>query len=386
MNIDNQEQYEFDDYLDEIGQFDFNSVSITGTDWTTETIIRQVEKGNISLSPVFQRRDAWTPERKSLFIESLLIGMPIPQLVLAEDPKQRGRYIVLDGKQRLLSILQFAAVNSRDKYPALRLRHLPLLSDIEGMTYEELESSGYNLSIFENQWIRTVIIKNSPSENMLAQVFYRLNTGSLPLSPQELRFALHPGDFTKYIDEKSESSAALKFFLGNTSVDFRMRDVELMLRIFANHSNISSYNGNLKYYLDNCFEQLSTHFTEKKTELDILCSEVEKAHDLVYQIFGNDSYKKWNGTLFEGRKNRAIFEILIHTLSNEKTRDTITNNKDKSFKEMFLALCSQNRNFINSIEKTTKSITAVSNRFNLLIDEINKLYKTDLVKITFRKV
>ncbi|HFR4125238.1 TPA: DUF262 domain-containing protein [Yersinia enterocolitica] len=77
---------------------------VFSTDWTTETIINQISKGTIDLNPNFQRRDAWTQEEKSKFIESLILGFPIPPIVLALNKNIRGKYIVLDGKQRLLSI------------------------------------------------------------------------------------------------------------------------------------------------------------------------------------------------------------------------------------------------------------------------------------------
>ncbi|WP_283206809.1 DUF262 domain-containing protein [Methylobacterium thuringiense] len=67
----------------------------------------QAKRGNIEMRPRFQRRDAWRVLRKSRFVESIILGLPIPQIVLAEKRNERGKYIVLDGKQRLLSLLQF---------------------------------------------------------------------------------------------------------------------------------------------------------------------------------------------------------------------------------------------------------------------------------------
>src|SRR5690606_38118167 len=85
-----------------------NSV-IWGTDWTTETIVNQLKKGNIDLNPKFQRRNAWSQINKSRFIESLILGLPIPQIILAEKKDLKGSYIVIDGKQRLLTIRSFFA-------------------------------------------------------------------------------------------------------------------------------------------------------------------------------------------------------------------------------------------------------------------------------------
>ncbi|MGA2136906.1 MAG: DUF262 domain-containing protein [Bryobacteraceae bacterium] len=59
---------------------------VFGTDWTAATLIDQLGRGNIKLDPIFQRRDAWNAARKSRFIESIILGLPIPQLGL---PKRR---------------------------------------------------------------------------------------------------------------------------------------------------------------------------------------------------------------------------------------------------------------------------------------------------------
>lgn len=107
---------------------------VSGTDWTAETIITQIDKGNIQLNPRFQRRDAWETTRKSQFIESLILGLPIPQLVLAESPSKRGAYIVIDGKQRLLSIRQFAAKTDDKTFSPLKLSGLTIREDLKGQT------------------------------------------------------------------------------------------------------------------------------------------------------------------------------------------------------------------------------------------------------------
>ncbi|MFM5890715.1 MAG: DUF262 domain-containing protein, partial [Dolichospermum sp.] len=71
------------------------------------TILDQLIRNNIQLTPRFQRRDAWDITLKSRFIESLILGFPVPQIVLAVNRQEKGKFIVLDGKQRLLTILQF---------------------------------------------------------------------------------------------------------------------------------------------------------------------------------------------------------------------------------------------------------------------------------------
>ena len=98
---------ENDDMIDEIEPSNFQNIIIYSRDWTVETIINQINKGNIHLEPKFQRRNAWNDEKRSKLIESLIVGLPIPEIILAESRKSKGQFIVVDGKQRLLSIAGF---------------------------------------------------------------------------------------------------------------------------------------------------------------------------------------------------------------------------------------------------------------------------------------
>src|ERR1043166_4290037 len=109
------------------------------TDWTTETLIQQLRKSTILLDPSFQPRDAWTVPRKSRFIESLILGLPIPQIVLAERQDKKGRFIVLDGKQRLLSLLQFCSPKD-ELGSGFALKGLTILKQLNGKTFEDFNS------------------------------------------------------------------------------------------------------------------------------------------------------------------------------------------------------------------------------------------------------
>jgi hypothetical protein len=147
---------------------------VTSTDWTVETLISQLKKRNIKLDPSFQRRDAWTSKRKSEFIESLFLGLPVPQIVLAESKEKKGAYIVLDGKQRLLTLRQFSATSQDPEFKQLRLSGLALrpdLNDISLVDATEDQTLNDDLRFFENQTIRTVVLRNWPSEEYLYWFF-----------------------------------------------------------------------------------------------------------------------------------------------------------------------------------------------------------------------
>src|SRR5262249_46002131 len=154
------------------------------------------------------------------------LGLPIPQLVLAERPGRKGAFLVIDGKQRLLTLLQFAA-DADSGFDPLQLAGLEVRADLNGATYEDFKAEGRegDRSAFDNQAIRTVVVRNWKNENLLFRIFLRLNTNSVPLSPQELRQALHPGPFVDFLDDFSAQSQALHRVLGIRGADFRMRDV-----------------------------------------------------------------------------------------------------------------------------------------------------------------
>jgi len=212
-------------YFDEIGVEDESDIEsteasrafITGSDWTTETIVSQLRKGNIDLNPSFQRREVWTAKRKSSLIESIILNFPIPQLVLAAQKDDPNTYIVLDGKQRLLAIRQFCADPNDDRdeqFQPLYLEGLTVREELNGEPREGLVSQSdqfqNTLNAFDNHTIRTVVIRHWPDEDYLHRVFQRLNTGSVPLSSQELRQAIHPGPFTDFVDDFSAHSNSLQ--------------------------------------------------------------------------------------------------------------------------------------------------------------------------------
>lgn len=374
-----------DDYIDDIedvGIEGFSDASVTGTDWTTETIIRQVSKGNIILSPSFQRRDAWTQERKSLFIESLMLNLPVPQLVLAESPHSKGKFIVLDGKQRLLSILQFAGVDLRDTFPEFKLKGLPVLSKLNGKTFGDLIEDNEDLSAFENYTIRTSVVKNCPNEEVLYQIFYRLNTGSLPLSPQELRFALKPGEFSEFLDSTSAQLEVFKYIFNDKKPDFRMRDAELLLRHLANKFFIVEYSGNLKKFLDESYQKFADSFEAYSYGLHHEIKQLDDAHCFLVEAFGEDLYKKWKNGKFESRFNRSVFEVMAYIFSYPHVRDNVRS-RIQDIKHVFVQKMAEDHSFLAYFESTTKSVEAVSNRFSLTAELFNDKLGADapVVKI-----
>lgn len=354
---------------------DFSSIAISASDWTTETIVGQIDKGNILLSPDFQRRDAWDPTRKSRFIESLILGFPIPQIVLAESKSKKGSYIVLDGKQRLLSIRQFfATVDQSESYKKLTLKTLVLKDDLNGKTIEALRgdpSFENDVASLENQTIRTVVIKNWRDERFLYHVFLRLNTGSVPLSPQELRQALHPGPFVNFLEKKSTDSVPLREILKIKTADFRMRDSELLLRYFAFKNFLTVYKGDLKDFLDTTCKYYNEQWAISEPLIEQQYADFVESHDVVKGIFGKNAYRKWTGKQYESRFNRAVFDVMILAFSELSVRTQAAGHYGE-IEVAYKEVCSESA-FLTSVESTTKSIDATVTRLALWYEKLNGL-------------
>lgn len=364
----------------------FSEAVIWGTDWTVETILSQLVKGNIDLKPKFQRRDAWNQVEKSRLIESLMLGVPVPPIILAEKKDNRGKYIVIDGKQRLLAIRQFCAGES-DDFAGLKLKQLQILQELNGKTIQEIQDD-YRLGDFknqlENQTIRTVVIKNWPSEAFLFAVFLRLNTGSKKLSPQELRQALHPGEFLDFLDDATAESESFLKLLNNTEADSRMRDVELALRFYAFKYNIENNRGNLKELLDATCERLNNAWSTQEKQLVLDFKNLEKAIEFCFTLFGEKSaFSRYTSKGYNNRFNRPLFEVFTYYFAKEEILSAINNNKEE-FTSEFESLSLSDHRFNESISSTTKELTKVEYRFNKIQELIRKITSLPVPKLVKR--
>ncbi|MFG2078702.1 DUF262 domain-containing protein [Nonomuraea maritima] len=362
-DIWDDEDGEEEDAAEAVSSEDVTRAVVTDTDWTAETILSQLRRGNIQLNPRFQRRDAWDKPRKSKFIESLILGLPIPQIVLAENKKSRGKFIVIDGKQRLLALRQFAAGSSfagsdnEGQFKGFSLSGLEVREDLRLATLKKLEENPQHiddLNAFLNETIRTVVIRRWPNEDFLNLVFLRLNTGSVKLSPQELRQALHPGKFTDFLDDKASNSEWLQKALRIQKPDFRMKDVEVLLRYYAFHFRLTEYAGNLKKFLDETVDELNKAWDLDTSEIEAAGHECEEAIKATFDAFGENAFYRWSGDRYEGRFNRAVFDIMTYYFSRPELRESVPA-AGEAIARAFEQLCDQNPLFVEAIQTTTKT-------------------------------
>lgn len=339
----------------------FSQLIVAPSDWTIGTIYNQIGK-QIDLDPDFQRRNVWAPKAKSSFIESLFLGIPIPQILLATKDGRRGNYIVLDGKQRLLTIYEFLSGRTLQGN-RFKLTNMRILKDLNGENWESIAKDYELKDQFLNETVRTTIVKNWSSEAVLYEIFFRLNSGSVKLSPMELRMSLLPGPFLKFIVNWTEDVSDLHKLLRKSRPDERMTDVEIAIRHLAfSHSQIL-YEGDLRSFLDNFCSEANERFEPDNNiyqrQLDIM----NEAIVLGMDIFTEKKFcRKFAEGDYENRFNRAIFDVLVGAFANREFYNFSRANK-QVVKQAYEKLCTTDENFIRSIETTTKGIEQTRKRY-----------------------
>ena len=344
----------------EINQF--GQAVLWATDWTVETVLAQLRRQNIELNPRFQRRDAWSRIAKSRFIESIILGLPIPQVVLAESREERGRYIILDGKQRLLSLMQFAGT-AEGTVNKFSLSGLEVRTDLSRKRFRNLEEDAFlrpELNAFLNHTIRTIVIRNWPSLSFLHVVFQRLNTGSLKLSPQELRQAVAPGPFTYFVDDITIDAVETRHLLGNSRPDPRMRDVELIVRAISFKHRLVEYTGRMKDFLDDTCIYFNDNWNQLEAQASASAQDFLDGIRCLEEIFGYDKIaRKLHSKLF----NRSIFDPLIYFAMDQNTRGLMADYADR-VKNAYDAVI-QDQEFQAAVESDTAGIPHTEVRFRV---------------------
>ena len=142
-----------------------------------------------------------------------------------------------------------------------------------------------------------------------------------------------------------------------------MRDVELFVRYIAFQYDLENYSGNLKKFLDDECNQLNKKWATEEPVIKGKAIQMEEAIGTVYDVFGDNAFRKWDGVKYENRFNRAVFDIMTYYFANERVRKQALLKKVK-LKASFQKL-SDDPAFVRSVESTTKSVEATSKRFQL---------------------
>lgn len=378
MNEDFEEAYQ---ELDDITETNENAnLIVFSRDWTVATILNQIEQGNIDLNPGFQRRNAWTDDKRSKLIESILIGYPIPEIVLAEDKNKRNSFIVIDGKQRLLTIAGFKNPDVYQYWTKKNPKTTGLLSSYNRMSYSDIESDSDLLRIFENSALRCTVISNYPNDEALYDIFYRLNSGSTPLSSQELRQALNKGYFSEFLITVTEQDNVLRRVMNLKDADKRLRDVEVLLRCMSFLKFSDRYKGNLLQFLDGTTHSFNKSWATQESEIKALKDKVMATIDKLVVVFGSSENvaRKFQNGVRNKQFNRVLLEVLVFYFA-EMDEVVLTQDNNQKFLNEYKRLFETDPEFQATIDGSTKNMDKYRIRYSRIQDIVNDAYGVNLV-------
>ena len=232
------------------------------------------EDENEIFIPDYQREMTWGEDRQSKFIESVLLGLPIPYIFVADisENEDLARLEIIDGTQRIRTLARF--INNE-----LRLNNLEKLDSLDGFTFEDLPLARQRR--FQRTTIRMIQLTEDADEETRRDLFERINTGSVDLNEMEKRRGSKPGKFLDLIEELSKLEQ-FRNLCSFTETEIKKRDPqEFILRFFAFLNNYKNYSGKkihqfLDEYLEEANNSESLDIGVMKAEFVFMLSFVEK--------------------------------------------------------------------------------------------------------------
>lgn len=203
------------------------SITSYGADFPVDGLVKRIRRGDIYI-PKFQRAFVWKYAQASRFVESLLLGLPVPAVFLSREPDTK-KHLVIDGHQRLRTLQYFYEGVFVPNEREFSLRGVP--SRFEGETYKSLAEEDRRK--LDDAIIHAIIVKQdepSQDQSSIYHIFERLNTGGTALHPQEIRACIYHGEFNDLLAKLNKDPAWRQLYGPPSS---RMRDQELILRFFA---------------------------------------------------------------------------------------------------------------------------------------------------------
>lgn len=340
--------YEGDVSTEESEYISFTEYDITSSpnDFNIKTLYDFIDSGTVEI-PGFQRNYVWDIQRASKLIESIIIGIPIPQIFLYEEA--RNKFIVIDGQQRYMTIYYFMKKRFPKKEKRFELRKI--FDEEKGIPEKFLYDNNYfedfNLKLpeqlpskpnklnklnystldeeikrtFELRTIRNIIIKQNLPKNgkaVVYEVFNRLNSGGINLTAQEIRASLYHSNFYEMLHEINRNDSWREFTPTKTP-DLHMKDIEILLRGFAMLINGEKYKPSMTKFL-NQFSEDAKNFSKDKIDYlkRLFLKFIEICSETGERLF----------TTKTGRFNISVFEsIFVATCKDAQKNENLEVNK-----------------------------------------------------------
>ena len=277
--------------------------------------------GELNLHPEFQRFFRWTDEQKSRFIESLLLGIPIPPIFVAQ--RDDGKWDVIDGLQRLSTIFELMGELLNDegkKVEYLKLTKTKYLEALQDKIWENKDNLENELPTSARIEIKRArfyvnIVKSSSSKMAKYEIFQRLNTGGSLATPQEVRncvLLMTSEDFFNWFKELGDYPNFQNCLVLTNRKEDEAFDLELLTRfiVMVNSEIIKLQEiDELDSFLTDEIHRIAGEDNFDKTSLQ---NAFEKTFDFLNETLEENSFKKFNASRnkYSGPILMSLFEIV----------------------------------------------------------------------------
>ena len=258
-------------------------------DYPINYLVSQYEKQEFYIPLEYQRNFVWGNKDRCFFIESILMGLPIPFMFFADTDD--GRIEIVDGAQRTQTLV------------------LQILKNSNGFLFEDLDPAIQRK--FLNTNVRVVFLEEGTTETVRQEIFKRINTSGSPIKPAEARRGSFEGKFKTFLEECVKNPLFNELAPRTKITEDRYEGFELVSRFFAYYDNYESdfenYTGNVTTYIDDYVEEQNKK-AKKDDNIILKCREnFEKMLSYAEKILGKRGFRK---SLTSKSTPRARFEAL----------------------------------------------------------------------------
>ena len=336
------------------------------SDPEVQSLWSEYKDGLLDIQPDFQRRFVWDKKKSSRLIESVLIGVPLPAIYVAEGTDDN--LSVIDGQQRLGSFFNF--IDGK-----FALAGLEVCKELNGRRFAQLDKK-IQVKIKKGVLRQITFLKNSDSD-LKFEIFKRLNSGAVSLKDQEMRNCVYRGPYNTLLHKLSENEDFRKV-MGIDKPDKRMKDVEYVLRFSSFYfRTFLHYSSPMKKFMDDEMDRRKDISEEEAADLT---SRFKSAAASVFTVLGEKAFRRW---IMDGNPpkvrhepkqiNESLFDVLMWSFARHD-RGMLTRKKD-SIKEALIHLMTTNAEFVNSIAHATSNTQAVQTRFKIWNDELDEILR-----------
>ena len=330
------------------------SITSYGADYPVDGLVSRLDK-DVIFVPLFQRSYVWTPNQASRFIESLLLGLPVPGIFLSKEPNT-GKLLIIDGHQRLKT-LQFFYSGIFNNGREFALKNVQ--ARFEGKTYRTLDQPD-RLTLDDSIIHATIVKQDEPSDDQssIYHIFERLNTGGTLLQPQEIRACIFYGPFNDLLGELNNEQTWRAIYGPRSR---RLKDEELILRFIALFFNLDSYQRPIKEFL-NDYMGKNRNFRLQNPET------IKKAFlpttGLIHSTLHESAFRP------EGILNAAVYDAVMVGLARRLQAGVL--NQPDTFVGHYKALLA-NVEFFNACKTATSDDANVQKRIRLATEKFAEL-------------